>query len=102
MGIFEIKGLQDGQIIRLPHFLSDGADVYNGTFTIIESGEYTDNYEPRSLFRDITLEAAKKSMDGAVLRRKFYIVDVKALKDPLVVVANLCTRDCYLEMIPQQ
>ena len=29
-------------------------------------------------------------------------MDVEAFKDPLVVIANLGMRDCYLEMIPQQ
>ena len=53
------------------------------TFAIIESAEYMDNNESDSLFRDIKLEAAQKAMDGAVLRRKFYVVDVEAFKDPL-------------------
>ena len=98
-GFFEVKCLDEGQSLRLPHYLSDGADVYNGTFAIIESAEYMDNNESDSLFRDIKLEANEKLPDGTVRKRKFYIVDVEAFKDPLVVIPNLGTRDRYLEMI---
>ena len=44
-GFFEVKCLDEGQSLRLPHYLSDGANVYNGTFAIIESAEYMDNNE---------------------------------------------------------
>ena len=100
-GFFKVKGLQEGQSMHLPHYLSDSGDVYNGTFAIIESAEYMDNNDSDSLFRDIKLEANEKLPDGAVSKRKFYIVDVEAFKDPLVVIPNLGTRDRYLQMIPR-
>ena len=100
-GFFEVKGLDEGQIIHLPHYLSDGTDVYNGTFAIIESAEYMDNNESDSLFRDIKLEANEKLPDGTVLKRKFFLVDVEAFKDLLVVIPNLGTTDRYLETIPR-
>ena len=101
-GFFQVKGLDDRQSICLPPYLSDGADVYNGTFAIIESAEYMDNNESDSLFRDIKLEANEKLEDGTVSKRKFYLVVVEAFKDPLVVTPNLGTRARYLELIPRR
>ena len=98
---FQVNGLDEGQSICLPHYLSDGADVYDGTFAIIESAEYMDNNESGSLFGDIKLKANEKLIDGTVSKRMFYHDDVKAFRDPLVVIPNLGTKDRYLVMIPR-
>lgn len=98
-GFFQLKHFPVGSIQQLPEL--DFAEVYKGTFAIIENADYMEEGAEageEGLFREACLEAKLKAPDGTVLARKFYLVDVECFKEALVVIPNLGTKDRYLEM----
>ena len=65
-----------------------------------ETDEVNDNGES-VIWKELVLERMKEE-DGTVRRRrKFYLVDVEAFKQPLVVIVNMGTTDRYLMMKPR-
>ena len=54
------------------------------------------------IFTPLLLETGSLDDDGLVETRKFYVVDVEAFKDPIVVIANVGTKDQYLLMKPRE
>jgi hypothetical protein len=90
--------------------LRNGAQVQQGTFAIIESTDYVEvDEEPgpdvitSDLFTEIMLETNTLSEAGEVTVRKYYLVDVEAFKDPIVVIPNIGAQPkCkYLLMTPR-
>ena len=100
-GFFEVTKFPDGGQHRLPMNVGGGTVISNGTWAIIESTDYTREKENDSLFREAVLEATEKQQDGTVRKRKFYVVDVEAFKDPMVVTPNHGSKDRYLVMVPR-
>ena len=76
-------------------------DLENGTYAIVESTHYTNGIDRDSLFVDLTLDSAEEGPQGEVTRRHYYLVDVQAFKDPLVVIPNVGTKNRYLLMTPR-
>jgi hypothetical protein len=105
-GFIDLSTMPNGTMV----VLRNGAQVQQGTFAIIESTDYVEvDEEPgpdvitSDLFTEIMLETNTLSEAGEVTVRKYYLVDVEAFKDPIVVIPNIGAQPkCkYLLMTPR-
>jgi hypothetical protein len=84
--------------------LRNGKTVERGVYAIVESCEYFEEETPESdIFRPLILETNSLTMDGDVYERKYYLVDVEAFKQPIVVIPDIGAQPkCrYLLMAPR-
>ena len=89
--------------------LTNGKEVQQGVFAIIESADYVEMEENAAevitsdLFTDIVLETSMLNAMGEVAVRKYYLVDVETFMDPIVVIPNIGAQPkCkYLLMTPR-
>jgi hypothetical protein len=89
------------------YVLPNGDKVGKGVYAIVESAyKIEDEDAPHSeIWTSIQLEVEELSANGEeVLERKFFVVDVEAFKDPLVVVSDFdaVPRCRYLMMTPRK
>ena len=90
--------------------LNDGTVVSRGIWAVIESCDYKkppklkeNEVAPRAseLFKPIVLEARSYEQNGYPKSRKFYLVDVDTIIQPLVVIPNIGTMCEFLMMTPR-
>ena len=66
------------------------ANVGHGYYAIVESTTYIEEDQPQSdIFTPLDLEVSELTPNGQVLRRKFYVVDVKCFKEAIVVIPDI-------------
>lgn len=98
-GFLDLTEIPYGQFVEV----DDDSRVSNGVYAIVESCTYIEEEEPMSdIFTPLLLETSSLDNDGLVETRKFYVVDVEAFKDPIVVIPNIGTKDQYLLMKPRE
>ena len=101
-GYIILTKLHHPRRMKLPSHLWGGTRVStNGTYAIIESTSWTGPAEVDALFREVKLDCHWTGGDKDGFRRKFYLVDVEAFKEPLVVIPNQGTKDRYFVMTPR-
>jgi hypothetical protein len=86
--------------------LSEGLDVHQGVWAVIESYNYValnDNDRQSEIFKPIILDTYDVGDDGVpdTSVRKYYLVDVSSFMRPLVVIPNIGTQCEYLMMTPK-
>ncbi len=114
-GFVDLSAIQEGVAI----LLSNGKVVRKGVYAIIESSDFEDGDEESDedseeaapdpnkitsdLFTDIVLETESINAEGEVVERKYFLVNVEDLKEPIVVIPNIgATPKCkYLLMTPK-
>ena len=106
-GFIDLRGMEEGTQHQLPAGIAGGCKVSRGVWAIVQSTDYAHEDDPGDverdedgLFQEVVLEAEEKDEDGTVKKRKLYLVDVEAFKDPLAVIPNQGTKDRYLVMAP--
>jgi hypothetical protein len=97
-GFIKITNLEKHTERKLPKQLWGGSAVSNGTFAIIESTTWTGPLDADAIFREVRLDVEEKANDGTIMKRKFYLVDVEAFTEPLVVMENQGSKDSYFVM----
>ena len=99
-GFIELTKLEEAITKRFPW---GDMVLTNGTYAIIESTHYSKEIHRNgdSLFVELKLDTAEEGPDGEVRKRLYYLVDVQAFKDPLVVIPNVGTKNRYLLMTPR-
>ena len=96
----QICGFLDLTQLRESVKLSNGTDVQNGVWAVIESCDYVnieDGQRKSEMFTQIIMETQQINPS----LRKFYLVDVETFKSPLVVIPNIGTKREYLMMTPR-
>jgi hypothetical protein len=107
-GFIDLSCMPKGTTVLLTN--ADEAQVHQGVFAIIESAEYTEVPEEpgpevitSDIFTEIVIDTTTIGADGKVQVRKYYLVDVEAFKDPIVVIPNIGSIPMckYLLMTPR-
>ena len=71
-----------------------GLSVHNGIYAVVECARWSDDPRAKSmLFRRLTLEMASNTPGSTTTRRRFHLVDVSKLKEPLFVVPDIGCRN---------
>ena len=100
----QIWGFVDLTFMGQEQVQFNGIPVGSGVWAILESADYIDEDQPMSdIFTPLMLETNEISDDGDVVRRKFYLVDCEAFKDPIVVIPDIGSipKCKYLMMAPR-
>jgi hypothetical protein len=100
-GFIKITKLDKQTERKLPKELWGGSSLCNGIFAIIESTTWTGPLDADAIFSEVQLDAIEVGEDGIILKRKFYLVDVEAFTEPLVVMENQGSKDRYFVMTPR-
>ncbi|MCA1807754.1 MAG: hypothetical protein LC687_07900, partial [Actinobacteria bacterium] len=94
-GFLDLQDIPRGRVVKV----DERTTVRRGVFAIVESANYVEEDAPLSnIFTPLVLDTAELSEEGLVSVRKFWLVDVEAFKDPIVVIPNVGTKDQYLLM----
>lgn len=97
-GYVDLREIPQGRIVKI----DDTNSVTRGVYAIVESTTYVEEEQPLSdIFVPLDLDVTSRSAEGSVHKRKFYVVDVEAFMDPLVVIPDIGTPDQYLMMKPR-
>ena len=99
-GFVDLRALPEGLQVDL----TIGKKVERGVYAVVESCNYVEEEEPESdIFTPIILETTELTANGDVHIRKFYLVDVEAFKEPIVVIPDVeANPKCkYLMMAPR-
>ena len=94
----DLTGLPTGIAVEV----DENSTVNKGIYAVVSSTVYVEEDSPLSdIFTPLKLESEMVGEEGQVLKRRFYLVDVEAFKDPLCVIPNVGTKDEYLMMKPR-
>lgn len=96
----DLRAMPDGVEHQVTEEIMLGKNVY----AVIESADVVEEEEPLSdIWTPLQLEVNSVDDDGELTERKFYVVDVETIVDPICVIPDVGStpKHCYLQMKPR-